>query len=195
MTSFIITHVYPDTHEWNNNYGVYTNYTVDLQTDGLVTKGAQWNRKHAADGTHQAPELGATVEGDLEDTAKGWKFKLTGSPQSSGGGGSPPSGGGRGQSFKADPAKQQMIAMQAANNTALALLGHTATLKDKDLLSMSPAEKVALLTLVDRLADHFFDRAVAASGPSPAPAPVVAPVAPAPVAPTPDPDFEDDIPF
>jgi len=145
MPEGTITEVKGKGEPFTTNYGDLVPWTVVVEGHGEL----EVNRKPSS----PPPAVGALVE-KIEDTEHGKKGKLAQQ-----GSGSQNSGG---KSYKADPAKQRAIAMQAAHNTALALIGHTQTLDGLDLMTVDGETKKAVLALVDRLSDHFYDRAMAA---------------------------------
>ena len=108
MAMFTITGVDTKVRDWQSEHGTMRAYNIKL-TDAAGTEHlAEWSRKLSS----PAPAPGP-IEGELVQSQYGLRFKKT---QTGGG------GGGGSREYKADPAKQRAIAMEAAQKVAVDVL-------------------------------------------------------------------------
>jgi len=110
MPTYTVTLVSDQVRDWNSTKGgPMKGYRVDLQdASGQVVRNCEWSRKPES----PAPQVGQSVEGDIDLEAQyGPKFKLA---QSAGFGG----GGSRAR----PPEERRSIAMQHAQKCAVTIL-------------------------------------------------------------------------
>lgn len=98
--------------EWESKFGPMVSYTVDLTgPDGKMVGGVEINQKPST----PAPSEGQSLEGRLEETKFGLKFKKENTGSFGGG-----SGGGN-KTFKRDPRETEMIVRQTCLKAATEL--------------------------------------------------------------------------
>lgn len=144
MAKFKITDVSEHTDDWENNYGKYRSYLVRFQ--GEDQEQVQINRKKNPDGeVKYVPKVGDELEGSIEITDKGKKFKQDYSAGSSG------SSGGNYQANKQDSpspeywaSKDKRISRQHSQEMALRLL-----------IANKSANQSITIELVKKAADAF----------------------------------------
>jgi hypothetical protein len=109
MTTFTIDDVDQNIRDVPTQYGPMKDYRLSLMASGETTPViASWLRKASS----PAPVRGQQIEGALEDTEYGKKFREQRQmPIGSSGGG--------GKSYAADPKKQAAIAMEASQKVAI----------------------------------------------------------------------------
>jgi hypothetical protein len=112
MTTFTIDDVDQNIRDVPTQYGPMKDYRLSLMASGETTPViASWLRKASS----PAPVRGQQIEGALEDTEYGKKFREQRQmPIGSSGGG--------GKSYAADPKKQAAIAMEASQKVAVDIM-------------------------------------------------------------------------
>jgi hypothetical protein len=106
MPSFTVLAVDGKVRDWQSEHGTMRAYKINLRGQDGTEHTAEWSRKLSS----AAPEVGQTLEGEIVQGQYGARFKKT------------QAGGGGSREYKADPAKQRAIAMEAAQKVAVDIL-------------------------------------------------------------------------